>query len=96
MTITKITEIIKSHWVFLTGVFWFLLVIVVDVTIRTFDLQYDDGGLGTILILGEPVLAFPFWFFSEVDLFVNRIVPGWILVLLLFLTADIAIWSLRK
>ena len=38
------------------------------ILIETMDLQYDDSGLGTILILGDVVYAFPIWFFAEINM----------------------------
>jgi len=90
------TTLLKSHWILITGAVWFLLVLAAHIVIKRANLQYDDGGLGTILILGKPVYAFPFWFFSEVDVLINRIIPPPFVGLLLFLIADVIACRVRR
>ncbi|MBC8377716.1 MAG: hypothetical protein H8E62_00935 [Planctomycetes bacterium] len=84
---------IKKHFILTIGILWLLLVLFADFVVVTMDLQYDDGGLGTILILGKVVYAFPFWFVSEISmpLRINEVIPPELIVLLGFVVLDLFI-----
>jgi hypothetical protein len=55
-------ELMKRHPFTTYGVLALGLFVIIDVL----NLQYDDGGIGTLLILSSPVWGFVYWAPSEV------------------------------
>ena len=61
-------SMLKEHLIFMIGFVWVLIALLARFIIVAMNLQYDDGGLGTILILGKPIYAFPFWALAEISM----------------------------
>ena len=89
----KLKLFMKKHFILTIGIFWLLIALLADFVVTTMDLQYDDSGLGTILILGEAIYAFPFWLVSEVSmpLKINEIVHPYLIALFGFVLLDLLV-----
>lgn len=93
MTFVKLKIFAWKHFVLTIGCIWLLVALLADFVIVILDLQYDDGGLGTVLILGRAVYAFPVWFLSEISmpLKINEYLSPYIIALLGFVVLDLLI-----
>lgn len=81
---------------------WALLALLLHAAIVLFDISYDDGGLGSLLILSSPVWGFMYWLPSELLFALNQghAIPGqsWIvgaLGLVIAVLMGLMIWWLR-
>ena len=63
--VRKSFGLLKRHIILFVGIAFVLLDLIARYLVVSMDLQYDDGGLGTILILGGVVYSFPIWFFAK-------------------------------
>lgn len=82
---------------------WGLIALALETGIPLFDLEYDDGGLGSALILTSPVWGFPYWVTRNVLFALNedRAFPGydaaWVIGgMTLCLLADFAVHRFRQ
>ena len=66
--VRKSFGLLKKHKILFVGIAFVLLDLIAGILIETMDLQYDDSGLGTILVLGDVVYAFPIWVFAEINM----------------------------
>ena len=88
----KIKTFSKTHFILTIGVFWLLIVLLTDFIVVTMDLQYDDSGLGTILILGDAVYGFPFWLIAKMmPLKMIEVIHPYLITLLLFVVLDLLV-----
>lgn len=57
---------------------WALLALLLHIAILLFDLSYDDGGLGSYLVLSSPIWGFMYWLPSELLFALNQghAIPG--------------------
>lgn len=92
--------VFRKHLIFTIGIVWLLIAELGSYLIRTMNLQYDDGGLGTILILGDFIYAFPFWamaeFLSEfTPREINKYLNPVVIVLFIFMVSDFVAYKIR-
>jgi hypothetical protein len=88
-------KIFKNHFIMTIGLFSFLMTFFARLATNHFDLQYDDGGIGTVLILGEPIYGFAFWLIAESFQKISSL-SVYITGLLIFMCLDMIVVYCRK